>query len=112
MTTNGGFAKTLKNVTQAGSAVTSNLGKPGDILEYDLSFTNTSGASLANVVVGDGVPAQTTFVAASCGPLPAGVTACSVASPAVGSMGTVTYTYAGTLANGAVATFTMQVRIN
>jgi uncharacterized repeat protein (TIGR01451 family) len=113
VTTTSGFTKTVKDITSGETTgVGADNGKPGDTLEYDLSFTNTTGTSLTNFVVNDPTPANTTFVSASCGALPAGITACNITSPAVGAAGAVRYTYTGTLANNAVATFVLDVKIN
>ena len=106
-----GFSKTVRNVTANATAATTGVAKPGDDLEYALSFTNTTGATISNFAVTDATPANTTFVSASCGPLPAGVTACTITNPAVGGTGAVTFTYTGSLANGAVATFLFDVKV-
>ena len=112
VTQTNGLSKTVRNITKGETTgVTANLGIPGDTLEYGLSFTNTTGAPLTTFAINDPMPAQTTFVSATCGPLPTGVTTCSVASPAVGTTGTVTYAYGQAFPTGATATFILRVKI-
>ena len=93
--------KTVRNVTTGGTAGTSNAARPGETLEYTITYTNNSADPLATIVVNDGTPAFTTFVSASCGaPLPANITACSVTTqPSVGSTGAISWTLTGSLAS-------------
>ncbi|WP_242446326.1 GEVED domain-containing protein [Photobacterium angustum] len=48
--------KTVRNVTQNGQAVTSNEGRPGDVLEYVVTFTNVGNAPISDVVIFDSTP--------------------------------------------------------
>ena len=111
-----GLQKTVQDVTQGTPATaTSDLAAPGDTLRYTLTFTNTTGAPIANLSFKDLVRAHTTFVAAACPgggtTLPAGIT-CSPTLPAVGSTGTnVTFSYAGTLAAGATVAASIDVKV-
>ena len=50
--------KTVQNVTQSGSATTSNSARPGDLLEYCVAFSN-SGGTVGPVTVRDTLPANT-----------------------------------------------------
>lgn len=112
VTQSNGLSKTVRNITKGETTgVGANLGIPGDTLEYVLSFTNTTGSPLTTFAISDPMPVQTTFVSATCGPLPTGVTTCTIANPAVGATGTVTYAYGQPFPTGATATFVLQVKI-
>ncbi|HLX23617.1 MAG TPA: hypothetical protein VKR38_09755 [Usitatibacter sp.] len=107
------LAKSVRNVTQGTPVGTSNTAKPGDILEYAVTYTNPAGGSLSAIVITDSTPAFTTFQSASCGtPLPAAITACNVTtSPAVNGTGSVVWTLTGSLAAGGSGTVLYQVRV-
>jgi uncharacterized repeat protein (TIGR01451 family) len=61
--------KAQRDVTTAGAfsaaPITAN---PGDTLEYQLTYHNGGSGPASGVVVADGLPANTTFVVASCNP--------------------------------------------
>jgi len=107
------LAKSVRNVTQGTPAGTSNTAKPGDVLEYSVTYTNPAAGALSAIVITDATPAFTTFQSASCGaPLPAGITACNVTtSPAVNGTGSVVWTLTGSLAAGGSGTVLYQVRV-
>ncbi|HEX3062678.1 MAG TPA: DUF11 domain-containing protein [Usitatibacter sp.] len=107
------LAKSVRNVTQATPAGTSNTAKPGDLLEYAITYTNPAGGALSAIVITDATPAFTTFQSASCGaPLPANITSCAVTTqPAVNGSGSVVWTLGGTLAAGGSGTVLYQVRV-
>ncbi len=107
------LAKAVRNVTQGTPAGTSNTAKPGDVLEYSITYSNPAGGALTSIVVTDATPAFTTFVSAACGaPLPAGITSCTVTTqPAVNASGTVVWTLAGSLPAGGSGTVLYQVRV-
>ena len=112
VTQTNGLTKTVRNITKGETTgITADLGIPGDTLEYALSFTNTTGLPLTTFAIKDATPLQTTFVSAACGPLPTGVTTCTITSPAVGTTGTVTYAYGQAFPTGATATFLLRVKI-
>jgi uncharacterized repeat protein (TIGR01451 family) len=52
---------------------------PGDTITYTIAFRNDGSASLHNLRIHDAPPPYTTFAAAACGTVPAGVT-CTIAS--------------------------------
>jgi len=92
------LTKAVRNVTQSGPLNTTNTAKPGEVLEYVITYTNTSNASLSMVVISDNTPAFTTFVLANCGALPMAITACSATTqPTVGASGNVLWTLTGVL---------------
>jgi len=108
------LAKTVRNVTQGGTAGTANTAKPNDILEYTISFTNTSSGTVSAIVVTDATPAFTLYQSAQCGaPLPANLTGCSVTSqPAVNGSGSIVWTLTGTLLSGGSGAVSYQVRVS
>ena len=56
-------------------------------------------------------PAFTSFTSAACGTLPASLTSCSIAAPAVGTTGTVTWTMGGSLNPGATGSVSITVTV-
>ena len=75
--------KTVENLTQATGVSTSNDGKPGDILEYSIEFTNVGSGPITEVIIFDTTPAYTDLTLAidcTSGVLPAGLT-CNVLTP-------------------------------
>jgi len=107
------LAKAVRNVTQATPAGTSNTARPGDTLEYTVTYSNSGAGALTAIVVTDATPAFTTFLAASCvTPLPAGITSCSVTTqPAVNASGSVAWTLGGSLPAGGSGTVLYTVRV-
>ncbi|MBK5276635.1 MAG: DUF11 domain-containing protein [Desulfuromonadales bacterium] len=87
---------------------------PGGIINYTIGYTNpNANAFFTNVVISDPLPAYTTFVSASCDtPLPATITGCVIAAPAVGSAGTVTWTLGGNLDAGASGIVRLSVQVD
>jgi uncharacterized repeat protein (TIGR01451 family) len=107
------LAKSVRNVTLGTPAGTSNTARPGDVLEYTITYTNSGAGALSAIVVTDATPAFTTFQAASCGaPLPANITTCNVTTqPAVNGSGSVVWTLAGSLTAGGSGTVLYTVRV-
>jgi uncharacterized repeat protein (TIGR01451 family) len=97
-------------VTKVSNAANAN---PGGIINYTIGYTNPNAStSFTDVVITDPIPAYTTFVSASCDlPLPASITDCSIAAPAVGSSGTVTWTLVGNLAAGSSGMVRLSVKV-
>ena len=97
---NGGLTltKSVRNITQGGTTGTNNTAKPGDVLEYIVTYTNTANAPVSMIVVTDTTPVFTTFVSAVCNtPLPAALTSCNFTAPTVGAAGNVVWTLNGAL---------------
>ena len=93
------LAKSVRNVTQGGTVGTSNTAKPGEVLEYIITYTNNASAPVSMIVISDNTPAFTTFTVASCGaPTPAALTACAVTvQPSIGGAGNIQWTLTGSL---------------
>ncbi len=82
--------KTVRNVTQNGSAVTSNEGRPGDVLEYVVTFTNVGISPISDVQIFDSTPEFTELsqaVQCSDGTVPASLVCSIVTSDGVNSAG-------------------------
>jgi uncharacterized repeat protein (TIGR01451 family) len=107
------LAKTVRNVTQAGAPGTTGTALPDDVLEYTITYTNTSAGPVSAIVVTDATPAFTLYQSAACGALPGNITGCSVtAQPAVNATGSVVWTLTGTLLSGGSGSVTYQVRVS
>ncbi len=92
-------------------AVNTATAKSGDVLTYTITYRNTGADALTNLVVKDATPAYTTFVSAATGPLPAGLTAPTIAAPSVNAKGAVTWTFGGTLNPNQSGTVTFNVKV-
>jgi uncharacterized repeat protein (TIGR01451 family) len=101
-----GLAKTVRDLNNSGeTANAADTGKPGDTLQYVLTFTNGTGGTLAGLSFSDPLPAQATYVTAACPAaattFPSTITACTVSTSTTAGITTVTFTFTGTLVNGA-----------
>jgi uncharacterized repeat protein (TIGR01451 family) len=107
------LAKSVRNVTLGSGAGTANTARPNDVLEYTITYTNTSSGVVSAIVITDATPAFTTFLSASCGaPLPGNVSSCTVTSqPAVNGAGSVVWTLGGSLLSSGTGTVLYQVRV-
>jgi len=107
------LAKSVRNVTQGGTAGTANTARPNDILEYTITFTNTGSGPVSAIVVTDATPAYTLYQSAQCSaPLPANLTACGVTSqPAANGAGSIVWTLTGSLLSGGSGAVSYQVRV-
>jgi uncharacterized repeat protein (TIGR01451 family) len=105
--------KLVSDVTQGTGSGTSVSAKPGDVVQYTLTATNSGSQPLATLVIYDSTPSFTTFVSTSCpATLPPGITACTVTSqPAAGASGALQWSFTGSLGSGATITVTYQVKI-
>ena len=92
-------------------AVDKATARSGDILLYTITYRNTGGEALTDLVVNDATPAYTTFVSAADGARPAGLTGVTIAAPPVGGKGAVSWTFAGSLNPGQSGTVTFRVRV-
>ena len=91
--------------------------KPGDVVTYTITYKNNNpssgGSTFTNIAISDPVPTNTAYVASSAvctTPLGTGLTSCTPAYNATGN-GTVTFTFAGSLAVNASGSVTFQVKV-
>jgi uncharacterized repeat protein (TIGR01451 family) len=59
------IAKLVRNVSAGGDFALSVSGKPNEILEYCISFTNNSTGTVSNIIIRDTIPFFTNFISAS-----------------------------------------------
>ena len=104
-------SKTVANITQGTPATgSSDLGVPGDTLEYVLSYVNNANTNLTTYTLSDIIPANTTYVpgSSSCVTVPSGLT-CTPSGPTSGSL---SWAFTGgALAPGATVSVKFHVRI-
>ena len=106
------LAKSVRNLTLGGTAATANTARPNDVLEYTITYTNTSAGALSAIVVTDSTPSFTTFIAAGCNALPAGIVGCTVSTiPAAGGIGSVVWTLTGSLISSGSGSVVYTVRV-
>jgi uncharacterized repeat protein (TIGR01451 family) len=85
---------------------------PGSTVTYTISYANPNAQqSLQNIVISDTTPQFTGFTSASCGTLPSSLSGCTIAAPAVGASGAITWTLSGTLDPGASGSVTLTVTV-
>jgi uncharacterized repeat protein (TIGR01451 family) len=97
--------KLTKSVDQASAL-------PGTTITYTIAYQNTGTTTLNTLKISDATPPFTAYAASACGPLPSGLTACSIAGqPAVGANGAVTWNFTGSLAPGATGQVTISVTV-
>ncbi len=86
--------------------------RPGDYLQYTITYNNPGAESLTSIVIQDATPAFTVFDSAVCGALGTGLAGCAVTTaPAAGGSGGVTWTLGGALAPGGSGTVSFRVRV-
>jgi large repetitive protein len=108
---------TVGNSTSSGLRLTKSVNQatalPGATLIYTITYRNDSTGPLSTLLINDATPAFTTFLSAACAPVPATLTGCSVSSsPAVGALGSIVWTFTGTLAPTSQGTVTFSVQVN
>ncbi len=107
------LAKTVRNVTQGGAVGTSNQARPGDTLEYIITYANNSSGPITLIVINDSTPSFTQHVSASCGVLPPNLLPpCNITQPAVNGTGAYQWSIPnGNLAPGQSGTVTFTVTV-
>ncbi len=93
------LSKTVQNITTGEAAgKTSDTASPGNVLQYSIAYSNTTGGALSNFVIKDSIPANTTYVtgSAACPTVPTGVTCTATYTAANGNTAAfVTFTFSG-----------------
>ncbi|HIF9268452.1 TPA: GEVED domain-containing protein [Photobacterium damselae] len=98
--------KTVRNITQGTAVGVSNQGRPGDVLEYTITFTNVGSGDLTEVSIFDSTPSYTELSQAidcTSGSVPASLTCIPVTANgtnAVGYKGEVRWDMTGSLFAG------------
>jgi mucin-19 len=107
------LSKSVRNVTQGTPAGTSNMARPGNVLEYLITYTNTSNSPLSTIALADTTPAYTTFLTADCvTPLPNNIATCVASTvPTMGGMGAIVWTVTGSLIPMQVGTVRFRVTV-
>jgi len=102
------LSKTVRNVSTAGIATTSNQAMPGHSLSYNIVFSNTGGGSISELLISDHTPAYSALSQpVSCpATLPDGISNCTVLFPTAlenvaGYSGDVQWRFDGSLTAGA-----------
>jgi mucin-19 len=108
---------TVGNSTSSGLRLTKSVNQatalPGATLIYTITYRNDSTGPLSTLLINDATPAFTTFLSAACAPVPATLTGCTVSSsPVVGAVGSIVWTFTGTLAPTSQGTVTFSVQVN
>jgi mucin-19 len=108
------LSKQVRNLTLSGPLVTTNSARPSDLLQYVITYSNSSSALLSSVVINDVTPAYTRFSSAGCNmPLPMSITSCVVSTqPPVNGAGNLQWTLTGTLLPGQSGTIFFNVTVN
>ncbi|WP_408901499.1 GEVED domain-containing protein [Photobacterium piscicola] len=109
--------KTVRNITQGTAVGVSNNGRPGDILEYVITFTNVGDGDLTEVSIFDSTPSYTELSQAidcTSGNVPTSLTCTTVTANGtnvVGYEGEVRWNMAGTLSPGDQGTAIYLIKI-
>ena len=122
------LTKEVRNVTQGASSFsTSNQAKPGEVLEYRITYTNTTPSPVTSFVVNDATPTYTTFVSAQADTTPAALGSCTKSTPAnaapaalvdcataqtAGGTGIVSWHFSGTLSGGTSGAVLYRVQVD
>ncbi|WP_196230467.1 beta strand repeat-containing protein [Variovorax paradoxus] len=122
------LAKEVRNVTQGAAAFSvNNQAKTGETLEYRITYTNNGTSPIGNLTVNDATPAYTTFVSSTDGATPATLTACRKTTPAnpapaatvacnvaqsAGGVGSLGWTFSGTLDPGGTGAVLFRVKVD
>ncbi|PSW31237.1 hypothetical protein C9J21_17610, partial [Photobacterium phosphoreum] len=109
--------KTVRNITQGTAVGVSNNGRPGDILEYVITFTNVGDGDLTEVSIFDSTPSYTELSQAidcTSGSVPTSLTCATVTANGtnvVGYEGEVRWNMTGSLSPGDQGTAIYLIKI-
>lgn len=120
--------KTVRNVTQGVSSFsTANQAKPGDVLEYRISYENTTPSPVNTLVINDATPTSTSFVSAGVETTPTQLGTCQKNTPAnaapaaavdcavaqtAGGTGAVSWKFSGSLPGGTSGAVLYRVQVD
>ncbi|QHI97606.1 DUF11 domain-containing protein [Xylophilus rhododendri] len=74
--------KEVRNVSQGTGFAVANQARPGETLEYRITYSNIAASPIGNLVIHDATPAYTSFVSAQADSTPAELSACAKTTPA------------------------------
>ena len=88
--------------------------KPGEELNYTITYRNSTDQPLENIEVRDVTPAYTKFISGGCNtPLPQSITSCSLSAfPAIGAAGDLVWTLSGVLQSNQEGSVRFRVKID
>ena len=119
--------KEVRNVTQGGSFGINNQAKPGETLEYRITYTNNGTTPISGLTVNDTTPQYTAFAGAQADTTPATLASCQKHTPAnpppaaavdcaaaqtEGGTGALSWKFTGPLDPGASGTVLFTVKVN
>jgi uncharacterized repeat protein (TIGR01451 family) len=86
--------------------------KGGDVITYEIAYTNQGDKPLQSLKINDATPAYTLFSSGACGTLATGLTNCTMTkAPAAGAAGALEWTFTGALTPGASGKVTFAVTL-
>jgi uncharacterized repeat protein (TIGR01451 family) len=122
------LVKRVRNVTLDGAGVpnwqTSNTAKAGDIIEYQIIYTNNGTKAINSLVINDTTTVYTTFVSALANTLPPNLTGCTKTTPTAatpiscsavdtpGGTGGIEWKFTGALAPSASGSVMFRVKLD
>jgi len=93
-------------------SVDKTVASSGAVITYTITYTNLGASAVSAVKIHDATPAWTLLGSASCGALPAGISACNVtAQPAAGAAGSLEWTLTGSLPSGGTGAVVFTVTV-
>ncbi|MDH6593482.1 putative repeat protein (TIGR01451 family) [Variovorax sp. TBS-050B] len=119
--------KEVRNLTQGTAFAITNQARPGETLEYRITYANNAETPVRSMTISDSTPSYTTFVSATAGTTPATLSNCMKTTPAnpppaaavacataqaAGMTGAIEWTFTGPLAPGATGSVLFQVKVN
>ncbi|WP_229722828.1 Ig-like domain-containing protein [Xylophilus rhododendri] len=116
--------KEVRNVTQGSGFGLKNQARPGDVLEYRVTYGNHTPVPVNHLVISDSTPAYTGFVSAAADSTPTALGHCQKLTPAdtkpvdcaqnqpAGGKGSITWTFDGPLEPGASGTVLFRVQLD
>lgn len=94
-------------------AVDKTTARPGEVLTYTVTYTNSGAEDLTDLFIDDRTPAYTVLAEASAyvTPLPDSLTVGTITEPAVGASGSIRWTFGGVLTPGASGSVVFKVKV-
>ena len=97
-------------LTKATDKITASV---GEVITYTVTYLNNGSQPISTIVISDATPTYTSFVAASCGPLPAAISACVMTTvPSVGAVGSIRWQLSGSLNSASSGQVIFSVKVD